>query len=134
MRSLVSLAGPLINLVIGALLTAAVALVPMPLGLAVALSCLALIQVLAFVLNILPVPGLDGFGALEPYLPSPRGSWPPGSGPWAPIVLFLVLIGVPGASQLFFDVGGAVFAAVGGDLPLAATGYDELLFWQGSLA
>ena len=43
----------------------------MPVGLAVGLSCLALIQVLAFVLNILPVPGLDGFGALEPYLPPP---------------------------------------------------------------
>jgi hypothetical protein len=59
-RSLVSLAGPLANLVLGALLTAAVAFVPMSDGLAVGLSALALIQVLAFVLNILPVPGLDG--------------------------------------------------------------------------
>ena len=50
--------------------------------------------------------------------------------PWAPIVLFLLIIGVPGASQLFFDVGGAVFDAVGGDLPLAAAGYSELLFWR----
>ena len=40
----------------------------MAVGLAAALSCLALIQVLAFVLNILPVPGLDGFGVLEPFL------------------------------------------------------------------
>ena len=43
----------------------------MPIGLAVGLSALALIQVLAFVLNILPVPGLDGFGVLEPFLPEP---------------------------------------------------------------
>jgi Zn-dependent protease len=134
LRSAVSLAGPFTNLIIGALVTAAVALVPMPIGLAIALSCLALIQVLAFVLNILPVPGLDGFGALEPFLPASTRQLADRVRPWAPIVLFLVLIGLPGASHLFFDVGGAVFAAVGGNLPLAATGYNELFFWQGSLA
>jgi Zn-dependent protease len=134
MLTLVSLAGPLTNLVIGGLLTAAVALVPMPVGLAVALSCLALIQVLAFVLNILPLPGLDGFGALEPYLPESARQLADRIRPWGPIVLFLVLIGLPGASAVFFDVGGAVFAAVGGDLGLAFTGYNELFFWQGSMA
>ena len=134
MRSLVSLAGPLTNLIVGAVCTLAVALLPLPVGLAIGLSCLALIQVLAFVLNILPVPGLDGFGALEPYLSAPARQLADRVRPWAPIVLFLVLIGLPGASQLFFDVGGAFFAAVGGNLPLAATGYNELFFWQGSLA
>jgi Zn-dependent protease len=67
----------------------------MPDGLALGLSALALIQVLAFVLNILPVPGLDGFGVLEPFL-----SYSPGGGrpvrPWAPIALFVLILGVPG--------------------------------------
>jgi Zn-dependent protease len=130
MRSLVSLAGPGINFVIGALLTAAVALVPMPYGLAVGLSCLALIQVLAFVLNILPVPGLDGFGVLEPYLSLPARRLAAQVRPWAPIVLFLLIIGVPGVAQLFFQAGGAVYSAVGGDFGLAAEGYDQLLFWR----
>ena len=134
MLTLVSLAGPLTNLLIGAVCTLAVAVLDMPIGLAIALSALALIQVLAFVLNILPVPGLDGFGALEPYLSAPVRQLADRVRPWAPIVLFLVLIGLPGASQLFFDVGGAIFAAVGGNLPMAATGYNELFFWQGSLA
>ena len=134
LRALVSLAGPLTNLIIGAVLTGAVALLPLPVGLAIGLSSLALIQVLAFVLNILPVPGLDGFGALEPFLPASTRQLADRVRPWAPIVLFLVLIGLPGASRLFFDVGGAIFAAVGGNLPLAATGYNELFFWQGSLA
>ena len=133
-RSLVSLAGPGANLLIGAVLTAAVALVPMPVGLAVALSCLAFIQVLAFVLNILPVPGLDGFGALEPYLSDPTRAMAARVRPWAPIVLFLVLIGLPGASQVFFTVGDAVFGAIGGDNELAAVGYNELFFWRGSFA
>lgn len=132
--TVVSLAGPLTNLLIGVLCTAAVAVVPMPIGLAIALSCLALIQVLAFVLNILPVPGLDGFGAIEPYLPAEVRRAADRFRPWGPIVLFLLLIGVPGASQLFFDAGSAVFALVGGNLPMASTGYGELFFWQGSLA
>ncbi|MGI9003130.1 MAG: site-2 protease family protein [Pseudonocardia sp.] len=128
-RSLVSLAGPATNLVIGMLLTAAVAVVPMPVGLAVGLSALAFFQVLAFVLNILPVPGLDGFGVLEPYLSPQARQLAARVRPWAPIVLFLLIIGLPGAARLFFAAGGVVFAAVGGEPVLAFVGYDELRFW-----
>jgi Zn-dependent protease len=129
-QSLVSLAGPATNLVIGALLTAAVALVPMPIGLAVGLSCLAFIQVIAFVLNILPIPGLDGFGVLEPFLSMPARLLAAKVRPWAPIVLLVLIIGVPGAAGVFFQAGGAVFAAVGGDAEYAFVGYDALLFWR----
>jgi Zn-dependent protease len=129
-RSLISLAGPLINLVLGALLTAAVALVPMPIGLAVGLSCLALIQVLAFLLNILPVPGLDGFGVLEPFLPESARRLADQVRPWAPIALFVLLIGLPGVAGVFFDAGGWIFEAVGGSSRLANVGYNELLFWR----
>jgi Zn-dependent protease len=129
-RSLVSLAGPATNLVLGAVLTAAVALVEMPIGLAVGLSCLAFIQVIAFVLNILPIPGLDGFGVIEPFLPLNTRRMAARVRPWAPLVLFLLIIGVPGVSSVFFQAGGTVFAAVGGDATLAFAGYGELLFWR----
>jgi Zn-dependent protease len=130
-RSLVSLAGPGTNLVLGGLLTAAVAMVEdMPIGLAVGLSCLAFIQVIAFVLNILPIPGLDGFGVIDPYLPLNVRRTAARVRPWAPFVLFLLIIGVPGVSSVFFQVGGTVFAAVGGDATLAFAGYGELLFWR----
>ena len=129
-QSMVSLAGPVTNLALGLLITVAVALVPMPIGLAVALSCLALIQVLAFVLNILPVPGLDGFGVLEPFLSMDARRLAARVRPWAPIVLFLLIISLPGVSALFFDAGSAVFEAIGGDSRLAAFGYSELLFWR----
>jgi Zn-dependent protease len=128
--SMVSLAGPTMNLVIGAVLTVAVALVPMPIGLAIGLSALALIQVLAFVLNILPVPGLDGFGVLEPYLPLHAQRLAAQVRPWAPLVLSLLIIGLPGASRAFFQAAGAVFAAVGGNADFAFAGYSELFFWQ----
>jgi Zn-dependent protease len=130
-QSLVSLAGPATNLVIGGLLTAAVALLPdMPIGLAVGLSCLAFIQVIAFVLNILPIPGLDGFGVIEPFLPLNTRRMAARVRPWAPLVLFVLIISVPGVSSVFFQAGAAVFAAVGGEADLAFAGYSELLFWR----
>jgi Zn-dependent protease len=129
-RSLVSFAGPATNLVIGALCTIAVAVLPMPLGLALGLSALALIQVLAFVLNILPVPGLDGFGILEPYLSAPARQLAARVRPWAPIALFVLIIGVPGVATAFFRLGSLIFGAVGGDATLAGYGYNELFFWR----
>jgi Zn-dependent protease len=128
--SMVSLAGPGTNLLLGVLLTVAVAVVPMPIGLAVGLSALALIQVLAFLINILPVPGLDGFGVLEPYLPLPARRLAAQVRAWAPLALFLLIIAVPGLSRVFLQAGAAVFAAIGGDARLASVGYGELFFWQ----
>jgi Zn-dependent protease len=129
-RSLVSLAGPGVTLIVGVLLAVAVAVVPMPDGLAVGLSCLALLQVLAFVLNILPVPGLDGFGVLEPFLPVGARRVAAQVRPWAPIALFALLIGVPGVSTVFFAVSATLFDAIGGDATAAFLGYDRLLFWR----
>ena len=129
-RSLVSLAGPLVNLVLAVLLTAAVVLLPMPAGLANGLSCLALIQVLAFVLNMLPVPGLDGFGVLEPYLSAGARRLAAQVRPWAPLVLLVVLLGVPWASRLLFGIGYTLFALIGGDAYAAFEGQQALLFWQ----
>lgn len=129
-RSLVSLAGPLTNLVLAAVLTLAVATAAMPIGLAVGLSCLALIQIYAFVLNILPVPGLDGFGVIEPYLPYEAQRTAARIRPWAPLVVFLLLIGLPVAGRIFFSIASLLFGAVGGDEQLAAVGYNQLLFWR----
>ena len=129
-RSLVSFAGPAVNLVLGLALTFAVAAVPMPTGLAAGLSCLALIQVLAFVLNILPVPGLDGFGVIEPYLSPGAQFLAARVRPWAPLVLLVVLLGLPGASRVLFGVGDLLFALIGGDTSLASAGYGQLLFWR----
>jgi Zn-dependent protease len=129
-RSLVSAAGPLVNLALGFALAIVVAAVPMPVGLAAGLSCLALIQMLAFVLNMLPVPGLDGFGVLEPWLPAGARSLAAKVGPWAPLVLFAVLLGWPTAARWLLGFGGVLFAAVGGDVRLADAGYEQLLFWR----
>jgi Zn-dependent protease len=129
-RSLVSFAGPAVNLVFGLALTLVVAVVPMSVGLAAGVSCLALIEVLAFVLNILPVPGLDGFGVVEPYLSDGARRFAAQVRPWAPLVLLVVLLGLPGASRMLFGVGDALFTAIGGNGTLAGAGYNALLFWR----
>jgi Zn-dependent protease len=121
-ESVVSLAGPLTNLVLGMLIVAAVSVVPMAPGLAAGLSYLAFLQVIAFVLNVLPVPGLDGYGAIEPYLSGPARQFGERARPWAPLVLFLLLLGVPVVGRLFFELAYFVFDLVGGDTNLRAYG------------
>jgi Zn-dependent protease len=129
-RSLVSLAGPATNLVLGAVLTAAVALVEMPIGLAVGLSCLAFIQVIAFVLNILPIPGLDGWGAIEPYLPPRARELGAKVRPWAPIILFAILWFFRPANTALWEGSYAIFGAFGGYVDGAQIGFSVFQFWN----
>jgi len=129
-ESAVSLAGPLTNLVLGGVLVAAVGTVTMPVGLAIGVSYLALVQVLAFVINILPVPGLDGFGALEPYLSQPARAFAAQVRPFAPLLLFVLIISIPALAAVLFAVTGALFDVLGGDLAAAGAGQAEFLFWR----
>jgi Zn-dependent protease len=129
-RSAVSAAGPVANLVFGIVLTAVVAYVPMPDALAAGLSVLALLQVVAFVLNLLPVPGLDGWGVLEPYLPRSAQQLGARVRPWAPFVLLALLLFVPGVSSVFFVGMYAVYGLIGGDQAAADYGFQALQFWR----
>ncbi|SDN44235.1 site-2 protease family protein [Allokutzneria albata] len=129
-ESAVSLAGPLANLGIGILLVLAVAITQPAVGLAAALSYLALLQVMAFVLNILPVPGLDGYGAIEPYLPYRYQEMGAKARQWAPLVLFAVLIGIPAINTAFHSVSGGLLELVGGNSDAAYTGQYLFMFWR----
>lgn len=129
-ESAVSLAGPAMNLLLGILLTALVANVDMPLALRAGLSYLAFLQVIAFVLNILPVPGLDGYGGIEPWLSAPARQFGEKARPWAPLIIIAVLIGIPYAGSAFFSVAFALFDAVGGTAQYAALGDELFRFWE----
>ncbi|MFJ8646468.1 site-2 protease family protein [Streptomyces sp. NPDC093546] len=70
-QTLVSAAGPLTNLAFAAVLTAPFwlgALDGVPIPFRFALAFIALLEVSAVILNFLPVPGLDGYGVIEPWL------------------------------------------------------------------
>lgn len=129
-ETMVSLAGPLSNLGMGVLLILLVEIFDPPLGLAGALSFLALLQIFAFVLNMLPIPGLDGWGAIEPYLSPEAQRFGAKARPWAPLVLFAVLIGIRPIGDLFRDIAGAAYEAIGGTDFLAYYGDLAFFFWQ----
>lgn len=106
-RTLVSLAGPSANLVLAVLLLGSTRVLYDPAhGVFWAgLAFLGFLQVTAFVLNMLPVPGLDGYGALEPRLsPDTQRALVPVK-QWGFFILLILLL-APALNQWFF---GAVY-------------------------
>ena len=108
--SAVSFAGPLGTAVCG-LLIAIPFLVPNHLGWMIshssffaALAFLGFIEAFALVLNLLPIPGLDGFGIIRPWLPYAAQDLANSFGQSAIFVVFIVLWFVPSVSQAFFGV------------------------------
>ncbi len=75
-RSLVSAAGPLANLLLVIFLTLPFSFIPFSLffqyaseEFLMAIAFLGFLQITSILINLLPIPGLDGFGILEPFLP-----------------------------------------------------------------
>ena len=101
-RSAVSAAGPLTNLAVAILLAIAIALFSDERGFWAAVCFLLFLQVTAAVLNILPVPGLDGFGIVEPYLPAGVLAGAARVAPFALLGLF-VLLWIPAVNSAFFQ-------------------------------
>ena len=95
-----------------------------------ALSLLAFLQVMALILNILPIPGLDGFNALRPFLPpslAPRLRKAEGL---AMGLLFLAIFFVPGAGAALFRATAEVSGAVGLDPDAIGEGWRAFHFWR----
>ncbi len=141
-ESFVSLAGPGANLILGVLIALALRVIQMPAVLAAGLAYLALLQIVAFIINILPIPGLDGWGAIEPYLSYQARELGAKVRPWAPMVLFVLLIGVPSVTGALFDAAMYISHAVAGDhlgfgsgfqIPFANLAYEGqqlFMFWR----
>ena len=131
--SVVSAAGPMTNMVAGiliALLTSTVvAASGGPTALAAALSYLALLQFVAGILNLLPIPGFDGFGIIEPYLSARFTQRLRPFRPWIPLAVFFILFSVPGASSWLFTAGYRLLDLAGGSDYLAAVGAGLFRFW-----
>ncbi len=138
--SLVSLAGPLTNLVLGIVLVLVTRALPLeytngyfsPNGLYQALSFLALLQFVTAILNILPVPGFDGFGVIAPYLsPQLQRTTAPMRG-WAPLVVFVLLFSFPQATSYLFDPAYRLMDGLGNDFVSYAAdlGRSSFQFWR----
>ncbi|MFJ8182196.1 site-2 protease family protein [Streptomyces sp. NPDC096105] len=133
-HSLISAAGPLTNVLFAVVCTAPFwlgALDGVPSAFRFALAFLALLQVTAAVLNFLPVPGLDGYGVVEPWLsPGVRRQVEP----FAPFGLLFVfaLLWVPTVNGAFFDMIDAVLGFLCIEEIDTYCGFGLFRFWQGT--
>ncbi|MET9607144.1 site-2 protease family protein [Streptomyces sp. NPDC006512] len=131
-HSLISAAGPLTNVAFAVVCTAPFwlgALDGVPVPFRMALAFLALLQVSAAILNFLPVPGLDGFGVIEPWL-SHRVRRE--VAPLAPFALIgvIALLWIPAVNTFFFDVVTGVLGGLGVSDLDTYCGRDLYRFWQ----
>jgi Zn-dependent protease len=131
-RSLVSAAGPLATLAVFVLLlfilraTEGTISAPFYAGLAF----LAFLQLTALVLNLLPVPGLDGWGVIEPWLPYDLQEFGARAAPIAPALLFATFLLVPPVNEMFWRVVYDLAQTIGFDAGGAAWGLKLFQFWR----
>lgn len=127
----VSLAGPAVNAASALILLAAIRMFGVGDDHVVfwtGLSFLAFLQVMATVLNLLPVPGLDGYGALEPFLtPRTRSAVAPFK-PYG-LLLLIALLFVPAINVVFFDAIYWLFELSGVQQIYAQYGNYLMRFW-----
>jgi Zn-dependent protease len=130
-KTLVSLAGPAINLTFAIVLLLVTSLLwdPEHVVFWAAMAFQGFLQLTAFVLNILPVPGLDGYSALEPHLsPQTQRMLEPAKG-WAFFVLLLLLF-TPQVNRWFFGVVFWFFDVSGVPQTLVGWGMQLTRFWS----
>ncbi|WP_335931924.1 site-2 protease family protein [Streptomyces sp. PTD5-9] len=131
-HSLISAAGPLTNVLFAIVCTAPFwlhALDGVPGPFRHALGFLALLQVTAAILNFVPVPGLDGYGVIEPWLSHRVRRQVEPFAPFGLIAVFAVLW-IPGINMAFFDAIHALLRALGVDDFTSYCGWDAYRFWR----
>ncbi|SDD54723.1 site-2 protease family protein [Rhodococcus tukisamuensis] len=92
------------------------------------LSFLAFLQVMATVLNLIPVPGLDGYTALEPSL-SPRTRRSLDQFKGLGLLFLVALLFVPAINVVFFDAIYGLFGLSGVPAEWAQYGNYLMRFW-----
>lgn len=133
-HSLISAAGPLTNVLFAIVCTAPFwldALSGVPDAFRYALAFLALLQVTAAILNSLPIPGLDGYGVIEPWL---SHSIRRQVEPFAPFGLIAVfgMLWIPGVNHAFFDAIDAILRGLGVSDWDTYWGQQLYRFWEGT--
>lgn len=133
-RTMVSLAGPFMNLAL-----VGVMCIPFWLGvldhpraevLACGLAFLIQLQFCAILFNLIPVPPLDGFQALSPWLPGRIREPMMVNSHYFMWGVILVLWYVPAANELFWGTVNTLTAASGINPELARKGWWQFQFWR----
>lgn len=142
-RSRAAAAGPLANVVFGAAILLIVRaygpgftvngfLLPGPdshLAFWSGLAFLGFLQVSAAVLNLLPIPGLDGYAIIEPYLDPDTARPLERVKPFGMIAVF-ILLQQRQINTWFFDVVDWLYERTGASTALYSFGYGLFRFWR----
>jgi Zn-dependent protease len=130
----VSLAGPAMNLAMVLIISACFRfglLQNDPENFAsVCLGFLLQLQVSAIVLNLLPIPPLDGFQAIAPWLPTDTRERLMGASNLTFWIMFLVLWRVPALNEAFWNLVWFFTRHLGVDPYLGSVGWHAYRFWE----
>jgi Zn-dependent protease len=130
-QSAVSVAGPASNLAVCILLG-----LPFLLGFDGKSTMWAIVavsaywQAIAFVLNMLPIPGLDGYGVVEPWLPAEVREWGRRFRPYGYFLLIILFIGSRTFQNVFGTLVGTILALLGVDGDMIGQGLQGMTFWR----
>ena len=93
------------------------------------LAFLGFLQITAALLNLLPIPGLDGYAAIEPWLSAQNAK---GFEPFKPFGILFVfgLLQIDRLNALFFGWVYDLYALSGASPYLSGVGYSLLQFWK----
>lgn len=93
-------------------------------------ALLAFFQATALVINLLPLPGLDGYGIIEPYLPYPVQRFADTYAPFFMLGLFTVFILFPPAAHAVMIASASILAVMGVDPGWVIAGLNHFQFWR----
>lgn len=93
------------------------------------LAFLGFLQVTAAILNFLPVPGLDGYAILEPYLDIETQRIGEKVKPWGMLVVLVLLFYVTSLRHAFLQLVDDVYRGLGGNEVLYLLGSVFYKFW-----
>lgn len=135
-RSLTSLAGPAANAACAAACIVPFAVVhewrtnATHLSFWSALAFLGLLQLWAVALNLLPIPGLDGWGVLEPYLPARVAEAGRRFSPFGIMILFFLVMSSPTVSGHISSLLETIQTGLGVPGGFAGWGSHLMRFWS----
>ena len=133
-RSIASAVGPLVNLVLAvALLVLAKNQLAQPSVHArfwCAVAFLGFLQLTAAVLNLLPIPGLDGWGIIEPYLAPQTAQAGEKIKPWGLFGLLIVLLAFSEVNNAFFDLVNRLAELTGAQQGMWELGHLLFKWWS----
>jgi Zn-dependent protease len=131
-RTIVSLAGPFANVVLAVVLLTLTAAFYDPAHRIFwyGMAFLGFLQVTAVLLNLLPIPGLDGYNALEPHLSYETQRALEPAKQWGFFIILFILLIAPPLALAFFSIVNVVVGLSGVEQAWVANGSALTRFWS----